>query len=367
MSSCLLALLPLALSGGGADAKNTDQPAEILTPKEGDVVSSVEEYQGRLNGTTGWPVVVVRCQSAKEPWWVQPAVEEVEKGQFTGRAYFGNSDTPAGTRFSVVVLLARDRNTAHAFKAGTTMKALPAGLPRSRGRPVYRDARPARERAKAARTLDFSGYRWAVKQGRGIGPGPNDFSDDKDSAWVDDRGHLHLVIRKHAGRWQCAEVIAPRSLGHGEYRWVVAGALPELAPQVVLGLFTYESHTREIDFELSRWGEARKSNAQFVVQPYTDRDSTFRFDTGKAELLTVSFLWTKDLVHARCWPGEDTTQTPLADWKYSGRRIPPPGRERARANLWIFGKYPGDGERQEVVIRSFRFFPAGKREKSPLR
>jgi hypothetical protein len=50
----------------------------------------------------------------------------------------------------------------------------------------------------------------------------------------------------------------------------------------------------------------------------------------------------------------------MATWTYTGRRIPPPGKERARANLWLFeGKPPASGQRQEVVIHSFGFKPAG--------
>jgi hypothetical protein len=353
----LLGAAVLAPGSGGADEKTARAPAELVAPKEGATVSEVEEFEGRL-GRDGWPVVLVRPEVEDGPWYVQAPVEEVTDRQFTGRAHFGDKDTPKGTKFILAVLVARTREEAREFKAGTTLKDLPADLPRSRLVAVFRGARTPDE-PSGPRTLSFSGYRWQVKAGRRLGPGPNDFSDAADNVWLDEQRRLHLAITRAGGRWRCAEVVADRSLGHGEYRWVFSGGLAALDRQAVLGLFTYETTTREIDFELSRWGDPAKANAQFVIQPYTARDSTHRFDTGAATVLTVSVVWDKAEVRGRCWAGEDTGKEPLADWRYTGRRIPPPGKERARANLWLFdGKPPASGAKQEVIIHSFAFTPS---------
>jgi hypothetical protein len=238
---------------------------------------------------------------------------------------------------------------------GTLCEDLPANLPRSEAVTFSRDGSWTRQRPEP-RTVEFSGQNWRVKAGRRVGPGPNDFSDSKENVWLDEKNRLHLAITKADGRWQCAEIVASQSLGYGEYRWVVSGDLPTLDRSVVLGLFTYETNEKEIDFELSRWGISEKPNAQLVVQPYTAKDSMHRFDTGKAKVLTCSLVWEKDVVRGRCWEGEDTTKEPIADWKYTGRRIPPPGKERTRANLWLFeGRSPASGNRQEVIIHSFEF------------
>jgi hypothetical protein len=213
--------------------------------------------------------------------------------------------------------------------------------------------------------VKFAGRTWQVKAGHRLGPGPNDFSDDPENVGVDGRGHLHLAITQADGAWRCAEVVADEPLGYGEYRWVICGDLAALDRQAVLGLFTYEGRGREIDFELSRWSQANNANAQFVVQPYTVRGNMRRFDTGPADVLTVSLVWEKGLVRGRCWRGEDTSKTPLQDWRYTGRSIPPPGNERVRANLWLFqSRPPASGARQEVTIRSFQFTPpAGSKTK----
>ncbi len=108
-----------------------------------------------------------------------------------------------------------------------------------------------------ARQVNFSGQTWRVKNGRRFGPGPNAWANSPKNVWLDDQGQLHLAIVPSGDRWDCAEVVATRSLGYGEYRWVIAGNLSKFDPRVVLGLFLYENDQREIDFELSRWAERK--------------------------------------------------------------------------------------------------------------
>jgi hypothetical protein len=345
------------LAARGAPAQKANKsPAELLTPKPEAVVSASEDLEGRL-GAGGWPVVLVRRLGDGSSWVVQPAVTDVADGTFSARALFGGRDTPKGSAFGLVIAVAKSKAAAAAFKEGTQLDELPADLPHSKETLVYRDAR-GRRPATEPRTVQFAGRTWRVKAGRRLGPGPNDFADAKDSVWVDADGSLHLAITKTDGKWSCAEVVADRSLGFGEYRWVVAGGLPTLDRWTVLGLFTYETTTREIDFELSRWGVPAKANAQFVVQPYTIKGNLSRFETGTAKVLTVSLIWGKSLVRCRCWVGTDTAQQPLADWSYKGRFIPSPGKERARANFWLYeSRPPASGQRQEVLIRSFGFQP----------
>gem|GEM_PF-3627730 len=46
-------------------------------------------------------------------------------------------------------------------------------------------------RGDTPRTIDFSSIQWLVKSGRDEGPGPNNWSDDERSVWVDSTGRLH--------------------------------------------------------------------------------------------------------------------------------------------------------------------------------
>lgn len=341
----------------GSGQQKKEPVAVIVSPKEGAKVERFGEVEGKLHTKKGWPVVLVQPLVGDEPWWVQPPVKEVEDGAFTVAAYFGNDETTPGTKFRVVIVVAKNKAEAHKLKAGMTLMELPA-LPRSEPVTAVRNTARDGERPAKPRVIQFAGRSWEVKRGRHLGPGPNNWSDAEEHVRLDDKGHLNLAIAQTGGRWQCAEVVATQSLGYGVYRWVISGDLPALDPRVVLGLFVYENDRREIDFELSRWGEADNANAQFVIQPY-GKDSMHRFDTGKAKVLNCSLVWEKTAVRGRCWAGVDTTREPLADWKYTGRKIPPPGNERARMNLWLFrGKAPAAPVKEEIVIQSFEFKPA---------
>jgi hypothetical protein len=140
----------------------------------------------------------------------------------------------------------------------------------------------------AFRVIAFSGYRWDVKTSKGrVGPGPNRFGAD--DVRVDAGGRLHLGIVGKKGGWFCSEVVLGRSLGYGEYRFVVRKE--DLDDNAVFGMFLWDAraprlHFREVDIELSRWGDPRKANAQFAVQPYQRAGNLVRFELpeGLAEL-----------------------------------------------------------------------------------
>jgi hypothetical protein len=222
-----------------------------------------------------------------------------------------------------------------------------------RYKPEYRAERRSQKQAK---TIAFADRTWEIKAGNRMGPGPNAWSDG--NVLADETGRLHLAITEDDGKWYCAELIATEPLGYGEYRWVVSGDLAKLDQQTVLGLFLYRDDRHEIDFELSRWGQAEANNGQFVVQ--AARNGKHRFDTGDATTITVSIYWNEGLVRGRCWAGEDTTAKPLADWRFESPQVPrEESKLAARVNFWLVGgKPPSTGKPQEVVIQSFHFVPA---------
>ena len=350
-------------------AASSPPSAQILKPVEGAAVTRFQEVRGRMVATQGWPVVAVRPLLAGEPYWIQPPVQRLaDDGTFTSNVFAGNATTPDGTRFHIVVLVAPSRAEAQRrFPRGLNLRTLPADVPKSAPITVVRGgrARPRdRSRAPRARSITFAGHSWTVKTGQGVGPGPNDFADTSDNVRLDGTGQLHLALTQRDGRPVCAEVVGP-ALGYGVYEWVVSGDLAGLDPNTVLGLFIYraDQSEEEIDFlEVSRFGEKANADCQFVVQPHAP-DSMHRFRSGGARVLTCRCLWQPGLVHARCWAGEDTSRTPLADWRYTGPKIPRPGGQglRVRANLWAFhGRAPATTRRQEVVIRSFRFVGVGQ-------
>lgn len=225
--------------------------------------------------------------------------------------------------------------------------------------------RPAAAADSARRTLQFSGYAWHVKANpEPVGPGPNAFADGPENVWIDDAGRLHLRITYQAGRWWSAEVISTRSFGYGTYRFVLDTNVDELDPQVVLGLFTWStapafSH-REIDLEISRWGQADNENGQCVLQPYQRPHNIARFALPLGLPASIhSFTWAPDRVVCQSLQGSDVLPTSARIHEHTFTdAIPVPGGENARINLWLLGgRAPAAGREVEVVISRFEFLP----------
>jgi hypothetical protein len=212
-----------------------------------------------------------------------------------------------------------------------------------------------------ARTISFSGIPWTVKEsgGEAWGPGPNVFSSDPETVFVDAAGRLHLRITQKDGVFRCAEVIAQRSFGYGTYLFSLDSPIANLDPSVVLGLFTWsddeaEAH-REIDIELSRWGGDTATNAQYAVQPYETPGHLHRFSMLSGAFPTVhGFTWRPTSVAFLSAAGNVILQRP----SYTGGGVPRPGGESPRINLWLYeGKAPLLGQPVEVIVSRFQFLP----------
>jgi len=218
----------------------------------------------------------------------------------------------------------------------------------------------------AAKNLQFSGYEWILKSSQTpVGPGPNYFSGSSDNVWLDEQGQLHMKITKREGKWYCPEVISARSYGYGKYVIRLASRFDLLNENIVVGLFTWcdarEYHHREIDIELSRWGDPANANSQYVVQPWDTPGNIYRFDiqiTG--EYSTHNFDWRSDQITWQSYYGISPLPIPdsllIKTWSYRGPDIPKPGDENIRFNFWLMnGKPPTDGKEAEMIINQFEF------------
>jgi hypothetical protein len=220
--------------------------------------------------------------------------------------------------------------------------------------------------------IQFANCDWQVKRAHdAVDPGPNLFSDSAGNVSVDGDDALHLKVAQRDGQWHCSELIAERSLGYGRYAFTVRSGLEALNPNVVLGCFTWEDcvpehHYREIDIEISRWGEPGNSNAQFVVQPWTSLGNMYRFEVDPAGAsdgaTTHEFIWQPEEIFFRSYYG-DFALNPVAEdiidsWSYTGGDIPPAGAENLRINLWLVnGQPPTDGLDAEVVLSAAIYLP----------
>lgn len=119
-----------------------------------------------------------------------------------------------------------------------------------------------------AAEIQFGGYTWTVRSGRG-GPGPNAW--DPRNLWLDSVTNLHLKISQRDGVWSCAEITMRQRLGFGRYQFQTIGRLDQLDDNVVLGLFNYPTGdlgpdgTHEIDIEFARWGNGANPIGNFTV------------------------------------------------------------------------------------------------------
>jgi hypothetical protein len=208
-----------------------------------------------------------------------------------------------------------------------------------------------------AQTFEFSGFKWKTKNGYNF-PGKNYWRND--NVRVDEKGFLHLKIRKVDNVWTTAEVISIKEFGYGTVSFEVIGSLQNLDKNVVLGLFQYPAKTDgagEIDIEFAKWGNEKGNVGNFTA--VSDKDSNFsltdNFDFFSDQNLTLhSFERTSKSVFFRSFQTPDSA-TPFHKWKFENEnisKIPLP----IHINFWLFrGQPPSNLQDAEIIIKSVKF------------
>lgn len=221
-----------------------------------------------------------------------------------------------------------------------------------------------------AKQIRFSGYDFKVKQGKAMGPGPNDWATSQ--AFVDDNGRLHLRFSKKSGRWLAGEVQSVSRLGFGTYEIEFEGDISGQDKNVVFGFFNYPTAdvgpdaTHEIDIEFARWGIHNYKPLNYTVWPAKKRlknaHRVFSFRTGHGRSLH-RFTWTRQSVTYESKEIEDDgsfgreTYWAFTPANYADRISASP--MPIYFNLWGFrGKAPSDDRPVEVIINRFTFTPA---------
>lgn len=213
---------------------------------------------------------------------------------------------------------------------------------------------------RSRRTVSFSGYEWELRQTPSDRGGANDY--DPANAWTDADGFLHLALTEREGRWTSAEVILTRALGYGTYVFVVRDT-SRLDPAAALGLLTWDDHGadqnhRELDIEISQWGDPSIPNAQYVLQPYYVPANVARFSTPPG-VLTHSFRWEPGKASFSTVRGAGVLAgAPVVAQHDFTSGVPVPGSERVRMNLYYFryARIPPQ-KNVEVVIERFQYLP----------
>jgi hypothetical protein len=308
--------------------------------------AKTERISGKVRGAGRKQRIVLFAKSGN--WWAQP----VANNPFTPirRDSTWEAQTHIGTDYAA--LLVDDRYTPP-----KTTDVLPAT---GNGVLAVSTIEGMRSATVPAPWLHFSGYDWEVRQIPSDSGGIMHINSAS-NVWTDPKGQLHLRIARSGGQWTCAEIGLTRSLGYGTYTFHF-GKLPVLEPASVLGMFTWDepeggqSH-REMDIELSQWGDPMIKKAQFVIQPYFVAANVFRFDSTSAPT-TYSFRWEPGSVTFRAvQPTGEGHGRALAEHVFTSG-VPSPAGETVHINLYTYGKSRTQQQQEvEVVMEKFEFLP----------
>jgi hypothetical protein len=309
----------------------------------------VDTISGRVTGARAGQKIVIYARSG--PWWVQPWPDKPLIPIQPDSTW--STETHLGFEYAAMLVDPGYRPPPTMDVAPTLGGSVVAiNLVKGTGEVALAPTVP----------IHFSGYDWNVRTIAGDRGGLNN-PYDPDNVWVDSSGAMHLRIKKKNGRWTCAEVELSRSLGYGTYVMVVRD-VSRLEPAVVLSLNTFDDwggdqHYRELDVEISRWGDAKsKNNAQYGIQPFYVPGNVAPF---------VAPLGT--LTHSMHWEfGRATFQTVRGNSIRAGAPViaehaftagvPSSGKERFQFLFYVIAseKYPVQGD-NEVVIEKFEYLP----------
>jgi hypothetical protein len=309
----------------------------------------METIAGRVIGARPGQQIVIYARSGA--WWVQPTVAS----PFTSIRDDSTWSTETHLGYEYAVLLVDP-----GYRPPPTMDTPPAiggaviqtAIVKGNGPIILAPTKP----------LKFSGYDWDVRTiASDRGGSSHPYSGD--NAWTDSTGALHLRISKTSDGWSCAEVVLNRSLGYGTYVLVVRD-ISHLEPAAVLSMTTFdewggEQYYREMDVEVSRWGDASdKYNAQYVVEPYYRPGNVYQF-VAPPGILTYSMQWESGRTRFTTVRGNAPGPGGLVISQHeftSG--IPSPGQERLQLFFYVVDsdKNPLQHD-NEVVLERFAYLP----------
>jgi hypothetical protein len=342
----------LALTCGCGVRDDRVQPAvEFTTIPEAAAGGSerLARIAGRVTGAGSGHRIVLYTKSGL--WWVQPLTVQPFTAVRADSTW--ESSIHLGTEYAALLVDGR-------FRPPATIESLPPpggsvlAVATAKGTGNYSESTEG-----PPKVLTFSGYDWHVRQVSSDRGGQNDY--DPANAWTDADGLLHLRLARRDGRWTSAEVILTRSLGYGTYAFTVRD-MSTLDPAVAFGMITWDDQAaaqnhRELDIEISRWGDPSIPNAQYVLQPFYLPANVARFLAPRGTL-THSFRWEPGRASFRTTRGMNLRAADVVNQHEFTSGVPSPGNERVRMNLYYFRYAPQPPQKDvEVVIERFQYLP----------
>lgn len=323
----------------------SEAPAIQFTrlPQAGEGSSEkLDPIEGRITGARPGQRVVLFAKSGV--WWVQPVAEE----PFTAiqKDATWKSSTHPGSAYAALLV---DGGYHPPLKLDT--------LPETGGHVIaVARADSAMLGVPEIKKLQFSGYDWRLRQAPGNAGGWRNYYDAV-NAWTDRHGFLHLRIAGQPNHWTGAEATLTRSLGYGSYRFVI-GDISRLEPAAALSISTWDDFgpPREMNIEISRWGETAGKNAQYVIQPYYIPANTVRF-TSPPGALTYALHWEPGRASFKTWRAPNEQSGVIASHVFTSG-VPLPGNETIKINFYVFNNKRNPLQHaSEVVIEKFEYLP----------
>ena len=342
-------LLFCSLLGGCGLRNGTPGPSVEFTrvpPATEGGPDKLDIIEGQVTGASPGQQIVLYAKTGT--WWVQPLTNETFTTIQPDSKWINT--THLGTEYAALLV-------EPGYLPAATTSALPAPGGSVLAVAMVKGGEPG---SAISKTLSFSGYEWRIREAPSDRGGINFF--DASNAWTDSGGALHLRIAKGEGHWTCAEVTLTRNFGYGTYSFVVRDT-SHLEPPVVFSMFTWDyggasQNHREMDIEISQWGDSTSKNAQFVVQPFFIPENASRF-VLPGGVMTHSFHWEPGRVSFKTVRGADPRgdARPVAEHVFTSG-VPSPGIETLRMNLYVFAGAKNSLQNgTEVVVEKFEYLP----------
>ena len=345
-------LLFLVVCAGAAGCGSRQRPAEpsieftTIPEAAAGGAERLAPIGGKVTGARPGQQIVLFARSGV--WWVQPLTTQPFTHVEPDSTW--KSSVHLGTEYAALLV-------EPGYRPPETVASLP---PPGGGVVAVATVKGTGDFAsRPPKVLGFSGYEWEVREIPSDRGGANDY--DRANAWTDSDGFLHLKLAQREGRWTSAEVVLTRTLGYGTYVFTVRDT-SEMDPAAALGMMTWddqgaEQNHRELDIEISQWGDRKIPNAQYVLQPYYVPANVARFSAPQGTL-THSFRWEPGRVLFRTVRGTHAIGgRDVAHHEFTSG-VPTPGSERVRINLYFFRFSPMPPQKDvEVIIERFQYLP----------
>lgn len=307
----------------------------------------MDTIEGRVVGARPGQRIVLYARAGSQ-WWIQP-FRQNSLTEIGPDSHWSNA-THLGTQYAALLVepdYHPDETTPTLPQPGAGVIALatvigPPGPP-----PI-------------SKTISFSGYEWKIRTlGSDRGARVNEY--DPANVWTDRSGALHMSVRKHGDKWMCSEISLTRSLGYGSYRAVLADT-SQLPPSVAAEMYIWDElgtdpNHREMNIQISQWGNPQDKNAQFVVQPFYVPTNVVRFTVPRGAV-SCSFRWEPGKVDFRTVQvAGGVPPHEIAKHEFTSG-IPVPGSESVHLCLYVYGTNPDPiPDLVEVVVDKFEYLP----------